>query len=329
MRSFPNAASSAKPFVIYFGGVALAGTLAATSLAVLCRHVVDALPAGFSQSQKDGARSRVAKALLARRRAEARRKRVRAVAQQTPSENWPTQFAEINGWFERSFVDAVDEEGSSEDAPLASSDSAAKSYRTVCVRLCDGSFTPMSFATTHTYLRADQVKCESEASTPSRLFVAPSSNGTLAAMTDLSGQPYTALPTAFRFRSVYDTACRTPPPPVPAHIADVQPRETVPVVPSVTAEATAPVLHARESSAPQVRATTVRSDPPMRTVEPMPPRREVDARELKKDARAGLPRPMGLGARAEEAEMQWRERRDIGSKKFDGADWRLSAYQHY
>lgn len=78
--------------------------------------------------------------------------------------------------------------------------------RTVCVRLCDGAYVPVSFATTPDRLAADSARCEASCSAPSRLFTGPP-DGAPESMTDLSGTPYSALPTAFRFRTIYDQTC--------------------------------------------------------------------------------------------------------------------------
>lgn len=81
-------------------------------------------------------------------------------------------------------------------------------YRTVCVRLCDGYFWPVSFATNRSNLVQDREICEKSCGTPVRLYIHRVPGGTENDLQDLAGQPYTRLKTAFRFRTTYDAACK-------------------------------------------------------------------------------------------------------------------------
>lgn len=90
---------------------------------------------------------------------------------------------------------------------------ARGTYRTVCVRLCDGFFFPISFATTPDRFGADENACLSRCGAPARLYVYPNPGGEPEQMTDLKGQPYTALKSAFLFRTEYVEACTCKPHP--------------------------------------------------------------------------------------------------------------------
>lgn len=82
-------------------------------------------------------------------------------------------------------------------------------YRTVCVRLCDGYYWPISFSTTPDGFRRDRDACENSCGgSPTRLFVHAVPGGSPERMQDLAGQPYTRLKTAFRFQTTYDAACK-------------------------------------------------------------------------------------------------------------------------
>ena len=85
-------------------------------------------------------------------------------------------------------------------------------YRTVCVRLCDGFFFPISFATTPEYFARDEAACQSRCSSSARLYVYPA-NGEPEQMVSVQRQPYSALNTAFLFRTKYDNACTCKPHP--------------------------------------------------------------------------------------------------------------------
>lgn len=90
---------------------------------------------------------------------------------------------------------------------------ARGTYRTVCVRLCDGFFFPISFATTADRFGADENICRSRCGSPARLYVYPNPGGEPEQMTDLGGQPYAALKSAFLFRTEYVEACTCKPHP--------------------------------------------------------------------------------------------------------------------
>jgi hypothetical protein len=86
-------------------------------------------------------------------------------------------------------------------------------YRTVCVRLCDGFFFPISFSTTPDRFAADENACLSRCGSPARLYVYPNPGAEPEQMTDLRGQPYMALKSAFLFRTEYVEACTCKPHP--------------------------------------------------------------------------------------------------------------------
>jgi hypothetical protein len=91
--------------------------------------------------------------------------------------------------------------------------SAATSYRTVCVRLCDGYFFPLSFATSQDQFAADQATCARSCASPAKLYVYENPGQEPEQMVDLAGRPYAKLSTAFLFRSKLDLSCKCNPNP--------------------------------------------------------------------------------------------------------------------
>ena len=83
----------------------------------------------------------------------------------------------------------------------------AGSYRTVCVRLCDGFYFPISFATTRGGIHDDAAACERQCPSGSKLFFFRGSDQTVDDMVALDGKPYTSLAMAFRFRETYIANC--------------------------------------------------------------------------------------------------------------------------
>lgn len=113
-----------------------------------------------------------------------------------------TAFA---GWFlgaaPPAAVEAEDEEGSQRDStPVAT-------YRTVCVRLCDGYYFPISYATTPDHFAKDSAKCEASCGSPARLYVYENPGSESESMEDLAGRPYSELKTAFLYRTEYVPSC--------------------------------------------------------------------------------------------------------------------------
>jgi len=90
---------------------------------------------------------------------------------------------------------------------------AAGTYRTMCVRLCDGYYFPISFSATRDRLARDAKTCESSCGGQARLFIYRNPGGDVEDMVDLRGQPYRQLSTAFLYRTEYVAACRCKPNP--------------------------------------------------------------------------------------------------------------------
>jgi Protein of unknown function (DUF2865) len=105
--------------------------------------------------------------------------------------------------------------GEGADAPA----SYTATYRTLCVRLCDGFYFPISFATRGNGLARDAEQCTASCGLEARLFYHPNPGGSVEGMTDLLGRAYSALPTAFTYRKTLVTGCSCRPPP-PAVAAD-------------------------------------------------------------------------------------------------------------
>lgn len=82
-------------------------------------------------------------------------------------------------------------------------------FRTVCVRLCDGAFFPVSFSTLPTNFERDQDLCQQKCAAPAELYYHSQhpGQGIEQAISHKTRQPYTTLRTAFRFRKEYVSGC--------------------------------------------------------------------------------------------------------------------------
>lgn len=80
-------------------------------------------------------------------------------------------------------------------------------YTTLCVRLCDGAYFPVSYSTTRGRFANDERICKSRCAAPARLFVYPNPGGSAETAVDRSGHSYVALPTAFQYKRETTPAC--------------------------------------------------------------------------------------------------------------------------
>lgn len=85
-----------------------------------------------------------------------------------------------------------------------------RAFRTLCVRLCDGFYWPVSFATRRDRLGHDARQCERTCPGRGRLFVHRNPGEGVNDMVDLDGRPYRKLAAAFLYRSqrIADCTCR-------------------------------------------------------------------------------------------------------------------------
>ncbi len=87
-------------------------------------------------------------------------------------------------------------------------------FRTVCVRKSDGYFWPISYSTVSDFLGQDAQACSQMCpNTPVELYYYSNPGEEPEQMRNLAGTPYTALPTAFAYRTNFDTTatCRAAP----------------------------------------------------------------------------------------------------------------------
>lgn len=85
---------------------------------------------------------------------------------------------------------------------------AAGTFRTICVRTCDGYYFPISFATNSSRFADDERQCQRMCPAQNvALYTYHNPGEDVAQSVSLGGQPYSSLPTAFRYRQEYNTAC--------------------------------------------------------------------------------------------------------------------------
>jgi hypothetical protein len=81
-------------------------------------------------------------------------------------------------------------------------------YRTVCVRSCDGAYFPISFATVPARFPDDEKTCKALCpAAEASLYAYRNPGEDMNAAVSVSGQPYSALPNAFRYRQEFNPSC--------------------------------------------------------------------------------------------------------------------------
>jgi hypothetical protein len=81
-------------------------------------------------------------------------------------------------------------------------------YRTVCVRSCDGGYFPISFATVPARFPDDEKTCKALCpATEASLYAYRNPGEDMNQAVSISGQPYASSPNAFRFRQEFNPTC--------------------------------------------------------------------------------------------------------------------------
>jgi hypothetical protein len=93
-------------------------------------------------------------------------------------------------------------------APSADLGPQSGTYRTVCVRTCDGGYFPISFATYPARFPDDEKTCKALCpAAEATLFTYRNPGEDINQAVSINGQPYSASPNAFRYRQEFNPSC--------------------------------------------------------------------------------------------------------------------------
>lgn len=87
------------------------------------------------------------------------------------------------------------------------------SYKTVCVRTCDGFYWPVSRSVTSERFETDAKRCDAACAGEAKLYYQHKNSDDPRSMVALDGTPYTALKTAFLYRKTLINGCGCKPAP--------------------------------------------------------------------------------------------------------------------
>jgi hypothetical protein len=115
-----------------------------------------------------------------------------------------------------SFFSLWEDEDSSFDRGYANTQPGAgnqpfASYRTMCVRQCDGFYFPISFSTLGSRFAEDEGKCKSQCAAPAELYVYKNPGEEVEQMVSITGEPYNNMKNAWRHRKQYIKGCSCKP----------------------------------------------------------------------------------------------------------------------
>jgi Protein of unknown function (DUF2865) len=102
--------------------------------------------------------------------------------------------------------------GEEDDAPRTNPNQFGNlpfaTYRTLCVRLCDGYYFPVSFSTLPNHFARDAEQCQAQCAAPAELYYHQNPGGAVEQMVSAgTQQPYTSLKTAWRYRKEFVQGC--------------------------------------------------------------------------------------------------------------------------
>src|ERR1700738_2766457 len=97
---------------------------------------------------------------------------------------------------------------SNPNAPSTDFGPQSGTFRTVCVRTCDGAYFPISFATVPARFPDDEKTCKALCpATEASLYAYRNPGEDINQAVSINGQPYTQSPNAFRFRQEFNPSC--------------------------------------------------------------------------------------------------------------------------
>src|SRR3984893_17248075 len=97
---------------------------------------------------------------------------------------------------------------SNPNAPSTDFGPQSGTFRTVCVRTCDGAYFPISFATVPARFPDDEKPCKALCpAAEASLYAYRNPGEDMSSAVSINGQPYSSSPNAFRYRQEFNPSC--------------------------------------------------------------------------------------------------------------------------
>jgi hypothetical protein len=112
------------------------------------------------------------------------------------------------GFFDRLFGNSNNGTGSNGGISSTAPGPMGGTYRTICVRTCDGFYFPISYSTSPDRFRDDEQACQRMCPAAEvSLYTYHNPGEEVSQAVSLNGRPYTELPAAFQYRKALSPAC--------------------------------------------------------------------------------------------------------------------------
>jgi hypothetical protein len=122
--------------------------------------------------------------------------------------NCGPQYANAVRSQQGNFLDSLFGNNTNPGAPPADLGPQSGTYRTVCVRSCDGAYFPISFATVPGRFPDDEKTCKALCpAAEATLFSYRNPGEDINQAVSINGQPYSSSPNAFRYRQEFNPSC--------------------------------------------------------------------------------------------------------------------------
>jgi uncharacterized protein DUF2865 len=139
-------------------------------------------------------------------RGEQRRSMMMALAQNNCGPQYRTAARAPGGFMDQLF--GRDSEPNEPSNDMANPEAQSGSFRTVCVRTCDGFYFPISYATSPARFAQDEKTCQRMCPAAEvQLFSYRTTGEDVTQATSINGQSYSSLPNALKYRQSFDAAC--------------------------------------------------------------------------------------------------------------------------
>ena len=138
----------------------------------------------------------------------------RSVLTALAQNNCGPQYAAAAARGPGNFIDNLFGGGNTNPLPPPGADYSGPSgtFRTVCVRTCDGAYFPVSFATVQARFAADEQVCKAQCpAAEASLFAYRNPGEDINQAVSINGQSYSSLPNAFKYRTEFNPSCSCKP----------------------------------------------------------------------------------------------------------------------
>ncbi|MDB5606594.1 MAG: hypothetical protein JWP25_3494 [Bradyrhizobium sp.] len=137
-----------------------------------------------------------------------RRSVLTALAQNNCGPQYANAAPGPGGFLNNLFGNNNNNPGANPGVPGADVGPQSGTYRTVCVRTCDGFYFPISFATVPARFPDDEKTCKALCpATDANLFTYRNPGEDMSSAVSVNGQPYSSSPNAFRYRQEFNPSC--------------------------------------------------------------------------------------------------------------------------